>query len=123
MQPLDLEERVGDQEPSSDDALHPPARRVDEAREGGEVEGRLFHAAVAEQFEPALERGVFNVAPGDRFLLCTDGLWEYIQENELEQSLSESSNAESWLKALQRLVVSRGKRRHDNYSAVAVWCE
>lgn len=77
----------------------------------------------AEQFDPALGRGVFTVAPGDKFLLCTDGVWEYIQENELEQSLSDSTSAEEWLKALQRLVVARGKRRHDNYSAVAVWCE
>jgi PPM family protein phosphatase len=77
----------------------------------------------AEQFEPALERGVFTVAPGDKFLLCTDGLWEYVQENELEQSLAQSASAQEWLAALQRLVVARGKRRHDNYSAVAVWCE
>jgi PPM family protein phosphatase len=77
----------------------------------------------AEQFEPALERDMFTVAPGDRFLLCTDGVWEYIEESELEQSLSEAASAEAWLKTLQSLVVARGKRRHDNYSAVAVWCE
>ena len=61
--------------------------------------------------------------PGDKFLLCTDGLWEYVQENEMEQSLAQSASAQEWLAALQRLVVARGKRRHDNYSAVAVWCE
>lgn len=77
----------------------------------------------AEQFEPALGRGGYALAPGDRFLLCTDGIWEYVQEDELEQSLAAAASARAWLEALQRLVVARGKRRHDNYSALAVWCQ
>jgi hypothetical protein len=53
VQPLDLEEPVSDQKPAPKDTFEPPARSVDEAGEGGEVEGRLFHTAVSQQLEPA----------------------------------------------------------------------
>ena len=76
-----------------------------------------------EQFEPAVEQQPFALASGDRFLLCTDGLWEYVQESEMEDALRDSSAAQVWMDALQRLVVARGKRKHDNYSALAIWCE
>lgn len=76
----------------------------------------------ADHFEPALVREAFGVVGGDRFLLCTDGLWEYVQEEEMEALLRECTSAESWLRALEKLVLGRGKRRHDNYSAIAVWC-
>ena len=76
----------------------------------------------AERFEPAVERTPFAIAPGDRFLLCTDGLWEYVQETEMQQALEECGAADDWLRALERLVLERGTRKHDNYSALAIWC-
>ena len=76
----------------------------------------------AEQFDPAIERESFAVTRGDAFLLCSDGLWEYVHENEMEQALADSGSPEIWLRALERHVLARGKRKHDNYSAVAVWC-
>jgi serine/threonine protein phosphatase PrpC len=76
----------------------------------------------ADQFEPAIEPTPFVLAPGDCFLLCTDGLWEYVQESEMQQALGECSAAQDWLRALERLVLERGTRKHDNYSALAIWC-
>ena len=76
----------------------------------------------AERFDPAVEHTPFAIAPGDRFLLCTDGLWEYVQEAEMQQALQECGAADDWLRALERLVLERGTRKHDNYSAVAIWC-
>jgi serine/threonine protein phosphatase PrpC len=75
-----------------------------------------------DNFEPAIQREAFTVASGDRFVLCTDGVWEYVEENEIEQTASASGSPEEWLKALQALVLSRAKRKHDNYSAIAVCC-
>ena len=58
VQPLDLEEAASAiSSAAPDDALEPPARRVDEAREGREVERRLLDAAVAEQLERRGRRG------------------------------------------------------------------
>ena len=75
-----------------------------------------------DQFAPAVERGNVAIQSGDKFLLCTDGLWEYVQESEMEQTLGECRSAEKWLQALKGYVTSRAKRKHDNYTAVAVWC-
>ena len=75
----------------------------------------------ADHFEPAVAAETFPLATGDKFLLCTDGLWEYVQESEMEAAISECASAQDWLRALERYVLARGKRKHDNYSAIAVW--
>ena len=75
-----------------------------------------------DHFDPAIEREHFAITSEDRFLLCTDGLWEYVEEKELEQTVAESASAEEWLQSLRQIVLSRAKRKHDNYTAIAVWC-
>jgi PPM family protein phosphatase len=63
--------------------------------------------------------------PGDVFLLCTDGLWEYVDETELIASLQESADPTAWLAKLEALVLlhaaEAGKPGHDNYSGIALW--
>lgn len=75
-----------------------------------------------DQFNPAIERETFAIRSGDKFLLCTDGLWEYVEEAEMEQALGECSSAQAWLETLKGHVTARAKRNHDNYTAMAVWC-
>jgi serine/threonine protein phosphatase PrpC len=60
--------------------------------------------------------------PGDVFLLCTDGLWEYVDEEDMERLLDASASAEEWLKAMESQVLERGREGQDNYSGIAVWC-
>jgi serine/threonine protein phosphatase PrpC len=84
---------------------------------------KLFAAlGQVENFEPAVARSEFVLAEGDAFLLCTDGFWEYIEEAEMEQALSEVGSAEEWLRRMEQQVVVRGGKGQDNYSALAVWC-
>lgn len=66
---------------------------------------------------------IFPVESGDVFLMCSDGLWEYIEESEMESTLSFASSAREWLIALEKLVLARGHETHDNYSAIAVMCK
>lgn len=63
------------------------------------------------------------IAPGDVFLLCTDGLWEYVDDGELERSLRASSDPRRWLAELEALVLHNAahKPNHDNFSALTVW--
>ena len=65
--------------------------------------------------------------PGDVFLLCTDGLWEFVEENDLCETLAQSANPQDWLAWLEQRVVSnadmRGRAAHDNFSGVAVWVD
>ena len=61
----------------------------------------------------------------DVFLLCTDGLWEYVDEAEMCASLSRAVHPQAWLTQLEELVLLHaaegGRTRHDNFSGIAVW--
>lgn len=58
------------------------------------------------------------------FLLCSDGLWELIEESEMCDLLKKSDTVEDWLAGMIDVVNSNGTGRNmDNYSAIAVWCE
>ena len=84
---------------------------------------RLFAALGQEEnFEPAIMECAFSIAPGDAFLLCTDGFWEYIEERDMEHALERVASGEEWLRTMERQVVERGGDGQDNYSALAVWC-
>lgn len=67
----------------------------------------------------------WNLREGDVFLLCTDGLWEYVNEVELSASLARAADPKAWLSALEALVLRHaaeaGKASHDNFSAITVW--
>ena len=63
--------------------------------------------------------------PHDVFLLCTDGLWEHVNEAEMCASLSRSADPKAWLARLEERVLlhaaESGKTGHDNFSGIAVW--
>ena len=75
--------------------------------------------AVVASDEVALEAG-------DALLVCSDGLWEWVLEDEMEQALSATAGSEDWLAALCAradaavgAAGAAGKAR-DNYSAYAI---
>ena len=56
------------------------------------------------------------------FLLCTDGFWELILEEEMCSLLQASSSPEDWLQKMTEQVRKRGAdRQMDNFSAIAIW--
>ncbi len=66
----------------------------------------------------------FSIRYGDVFLMCSDGLWEYVEEHEMESMLNSASTALAWLKAMERQVLIKGiSTSQDNYSAIAIWCK
>lgn len=42
----------------------------------------------------------FALLPGDVFLLCSDGLWEWVDEAEMAHTLAQSAGMQDWLDAL-----------------------
>jgi len=54
------------------------------------------------------------------FLLCTDGFWEYVYENEMEQTLRKARTPEEWLQSMERILKERVCGDNDNYTAAAV---
>lgn len=58
---------------------------------------------------------------GDAFLLCSDGFWEYIDENEMCRTLKNSGHVAVWLENMMGIVKKRGRGKNmDNFSAVCV---
>ena len=76
-----------------------------------------------EQLEVTGSNGEDAVQAGDVFMLCTDGLWEYIADDVLERTLATASTPRDWLDALSAEVVAAAghKTSHDNYTALVVW--
>lgn len=69
---------------------------------------------------PAIPEGTADLAPGDALLLCSDGFWEYVTENEIVADLAKSAGPEEWLERMEVRLLSRSGEKHDNYTAIAV---
>lgn len=72
-------------------------------------------------FAPGVLAQELPVQSGDAFLICTDGLWEHVLEEQMEQCLTQSSTPEEWAQAMEKIVLSRAGKDHDNYSLLGVW--
>lgn len=62
-----------------------------------------------------------SVQPGDAFLLCSDGFWEYVYEQEMEIDLSKSEGPKQWLSYMaKRLILRTETKDNDNFTAICV---
>ncbi|SIS57410.1 PP2C family protein-serine/threonine phosphatase [Paracoccus saliphilus] len=71
--------------------------------------------------EPRPETVSGVVKPGDRLLLCSDGLTEHLEDAELATILSEPQSATETAEELIAITLQRGAR--DNVSVIVVDCE
>ncbi len=67
------------------------------------------------------DRTELPVKAGDSFLLCSDGFWEPITEQEMTTLLAQSDSVKKWLRGMAKLVSSNSDGKNmDNYTAIAV---
>jgi PPM family protein phosphatase len=71
--------------------------------------------------EPNIPVHALAIEEGDAFLICSDGLWEPIFEQDMERALAKAEGPEQWLVSMGHTVAQRTSERHDNYTGVAVW--
>jgi PPM family protein phosphatase len=85
----------------------------------------ILFAAIGAEGDTSIElsAGTTPLLPGDALLLCSDGLWEWVMEADMERTLAASSNSADWLARMCRLaddnIKNSGKVR-DNYSGYAI---
>ncbi len=58
------------------------------------------------------------LAPGDTFVLCTDGFWEYVFEEEMEEDINSSATPDEAIVKMERRLLERVTKFNDNYSAI-----
>ena len=59
--------------------------------------------------------------PFQAFLLCTDGFWEYVLEEEMEIDLAKSVTPQDWIDFMTARLSRRINGKNDNFSALAIF--
>ncbi|HUA61762.1 MAG TPA: protein phosphatase 2C domain-containing protein [Verrucomicrobiae bacterium] len=59
--------------------------------------------------------------PGDAFLLCTDGFWEWVTELEMQTDAVKVASPGDWLRFMSSRLLHRAKPENDNWTAIAVF--
>lgn len=82
------------------------------------VLGMEYEKQVFEVMKP------IDVKGRQRFLMCTDGFWEYVFEKDMEKILRKSKTADEWIVEMKKIVLDNGKGHDmDNFSAITVWVD
>ena len=86
-----------------------------------EDRSRILRALGGANAKPDISQE-WKLRRGDAFLLCTDGFWEYVYEEEMERLLKKAKTPQAWLEAMEQLLLTRIPENTDNYTAAAVFC-
>ena len=61
-----------------------------------------------------------NIDNNTCFLLCSDGWWEYVSDEDMEDTLNQSPTARQWLEKMLDIREKAAPENSDNYTAAAV---
>lgn len=85
---------------------------------------KLLRALGKEEEVRAEQSAICDISEGEHaFLLCTDGFWEYVYEEEMEKLLAETDSPTDWLERMHEILAQRADGENDNNTAVAIWCK
>ena len=84
---------------------------------------RLLHAMGIENEVPDIHDPITLDAGTHVFLLCSDGLWEYLSDKEIESAWNGTKTADSFIEALRKIKAAKSPPDCDNNSAVVVHLE
>lgn len=101
-----------------------------EAFENGDIEYReirlspdrhKLRRAIGDRisWEPDISE-IMGISSGHSFLICTDGFWNLITEDEMEKAKRFTASSSTWLKRMLKKVTARLREGSDNYTAVAI---
>lgn len=64
--------------------------------------------------------GINEITPSVSFLMCTDGWWKYVREDDMEKTAHTSGNARGWLEAMTKIRENEAPEDSDNYTAAVI---
>ena len=80
--------------------------------------------ALGQDGTPAVEAMEAELPPGKHaFLLCSDGFWEYVLEDEMAADLAAAADPPDWLSRMRSRLTARAPGDNDNNTAAAVWVD
>lgn len=82
---------------------------------------RLLRVLGKEPCRP--EAGRATVSPGDAFLLCSDGFWEFVYNEEVQADLCKARTPEEWAELMLLRHIRRTPPGNDNFSLITVFVE
>ena len=88
-----------------------------------EDRNRVLRALGSDNAKPDISKLTIIDGRKEAFLLCTDGFWEYVYEEEMEEALRKSKNPEQWIEKMRVILEKRVPKGNDNYTAAAVFLE
>lgn len=84
---------------------------------------RLLRVLGDEELKPEIRKPVLLGKGSHAFLLCTDGFWESVTEDEMLLDLCKAASPEEWLHSMYLRIMKRQGEGHDNHTATAVFAE
>lgn len=89
-----------------------------------EDQPRLLRCLGSEsRYEPDIYTLDRKIEPEDAFLLCTDGAWEYLRDEEILFDFLKSKNAKDWTELLLLRILDRIPKGNDNLTILAIRME
>ncbi len=86
-----------------------------------EDQSRLLRSLGSEERnEPDVYAADVALAPGDAFFLCSDGAWEYLQDEEILIDYLKAETAADWAELMLLRIMERVDGENDNLSLVTV---
>ena len=88
------------------------------------VDRSRVYRALGQDGELKVESHGEALAPGHHaFLLCSDGFWEYVYEEEMAEDLAAAASPEDWLTRMRARLAARVPDNNDKNTAAAVWLD
>ncbi|MEO8652833.1 MAG: PP2C family serine/threonine-protein phosphatase [Ramlibacter sp.] len=75
-----------------------------------------------DEAQPYVSEQPIGLEPGDGILLCSDGVWELLEDAQLGELHGASSDVGAWRDRLMAAVQACMPAGHDNYSALLLRC-
>lgn len=76
--------------------------------------------ALGDAQPPKVDCRTISIRIGDRFLLCSDGFWERVTEDDMLETMKKAVSAQSWLTLMREIVTSTNAPTQDNHTAIVL---
>lgn len=75
---------------------------------------------LGEETPPKIDIKRLTIQSGDRFLLCSDGFWNVVTEEDMLDCIGSEDTPQKWLGKMRRKIEELSDEKQDNHTAIAM---